>query len=126
MIFEVECIGRDSKTGMTTVFLLKYPLQTFRNSPSGIDFSFSMQYTFRAALQRMEAKIYRFVYEMAAGSELDVSNYENVWSFRFCMFDNIAVSCVKKAAKEMWHSYDKICSRSKEFIPISVASANDG
>jgi hypothetical protein len=82
----------------------------FCNTPSIVDFSFSMQRTDLATPQGMEDQISKFVHDTAAASGLDVSNYQNVWSLDPGMFDETAISCVDEAAKEMGYSYDKLCS----------------
>ncbi|RFU28632.1 hypothetical protein B7463_g7710, partial [Scytalidium lignicola] len=110
MVLEVERIGRDSKTGMATVSLFKSSPQNFCNIPSVVDFSFSMQHTDLSTLTDMEKQIEKFIYETAAASGLDVTNYQNIWSFDPGVFDKTAVNCVEEAAKDMGYNYDKLCS----------------
>ncbi|RDW94568.1 amidase-6 [Coleophoma crateriformis] len=110
MVLEVERIGRDSKTGMATVSLFKSSPQNFCNIPSIVDFSFSMQHTDLATLKGMEAQIEEFVHKTAQESGLQITNYQNIWSFDPGVFDAEAVSCVEEAAKDMGYSYDKLCS----------------
>lgn len=124
MVLEVERIGRDSKTGMATVSLFKSSPQNFCNIPSHVNFSFSMQHTDLATLRSMEIQIEKFVYETAAACGLEVTNYQNIWSFDPGVFDVEAVSCVEEAAKDMGFSYDKLCSHTGKsaFSPHQCAS----
>jgi acetylornithine deacetylase/succinyl-diaminopimelate desuccinylase-like protein len=117
MILEVERIGRDYQTGMATVSLFKSSPQNFCNIPSIVDFSFSMQHTDLAVLKGMENQIEKFVHDTAKQHGLEVTNYQNIWSFDPGVFDAEAVSCVEAAAKDMGYSYDTLCSHTGERFP---------
>lgn len=118
MVLEVERIGKDSKTGMATVSLFKSSPQNFCNIPSAVEFSFSMQHTDLTVLGDMEAQIKNFVHETAKVHGLEVTNYQNIWSFDPGVFDETAVRCVEEAAKDMGYSYDKLCSHTGECMLI--------
>ncbi|TVY27967.1 N-carbamoyl-L-amino-acid hydrolase, partial [Lachnellula hyalina] len=110
IILEVERIGKASKTGMATVSLFKSSPQNFCNIPDSVDFSFSMQHTDKSTLEEMTNAIKKFVHDTAQKSGLEVTKYQNVWSFDPAEFDSEAVACVESAAKDMGYAYERLCS----------------
>ena len=68
-------------------------------------------------LQGMEDQTNNIVYEIAAASGLEASNYQNSSRFDPGVFDETAVNCRKEAAKGMGYTYDKLCSHTGE-IPF--------
>ncbi len=122
MVLEVQRLGLESKTGMATVSLFKSSPQNFCNIPSIVDFSFSMQHTDLATLQKMTDDIKSFVYETAEADGLEVTNYKDVWSFDPGVFDETAVSCVEAAAQDMGYTYDKLCSHTGTLIFLPLPS----
>jgi hydantoinase/carbamoylase family amidase len=108
-VLEVERIGKEYG-GMATVSLFKSSPQNFCNIPSEVDFSFSMQHPNAETLAKMTDAIESYIRSIAASSNLEISAYDNVWTFEPFNFDAQAVQCVEDAAKAEGFSYKKLIS----------------
>ncbi|KAI9822685.1 MAG: hypothetical protein M1827_000404 [Pycnora praestabilis] len=81
IVLEIQRLGKASETGMATVSLFKTSPQNFGNIPDTVDFSFSMQHTEQAALQKMESDIYAFVKKTAEEDNPELKVMEKIWNF---------------------------------------------